>query len=485
VLEVVPIEHAALCDFAAPAGNLAAPARIGEQVRLEALEWSSDLNPELPSAHDHRPRPHAGVDRSAPAQTSEGNIAKPNLLLQPVVTGMPKAERQEVRVLTATFKPGDKTVYHIHRFPVTVYVLWKGTLTLELERRAPIVVKAGEALVEPPHVPTRGYNRSTSEHTPGLSSSTSAIPRPPSRTLTNSHIGRKTAMTPTPTTPMDAEAFKLAARRQWDACAQGWNDKSAVIRNWLRESTDALLAMADIKAGARVLDVAAGAGDQTLDIARRVGPTGHVLATDISPVILAFAEENARRAGQTNVETRVEDGETCEGTEGSFDAAICRLGLMLFPDPGRGLSRMFRALKPGGRACTMVFSSPERNPCISILVSTAFKHAGLPPPDPYRHGGLLSLGKPGLMDEVFLRAGFSHVATTKAMAPFRLPSVQDYLDFVRTSASPILQILGRLDDVKRDAAWAEIADQLSGFNTSDGWEGPNELLLTVGQRSMV
>lgn len=100
----------------------------------------------------------------AAAQTSESNLAKPNLLLQQVVAGMPKSDKQEVRVLTATFSPGAKTVYHTHRFPVTVYVL-EGTFTLELEGRAPIVVKAGDALVEPPNVPMTGYNRSTSEHT--------------------------------------------------------------------------------------------------------------------------------------------------------------------------------------------------------------------------------------------------------------------------------------------------------------------------------
>ena len=74
------------------------------------------------------------------------------------------------------------------------------------------------------------------------------------------------------------------------------------------------------------------------------------------------------------------------------------------------------------------------------------------------------------------------MATTKVMAPFRLPSVKDYLDFIRTSASPILQTLGRLDDAARSAAWAEIEAKLSAFNTPGGWEGPNELLLTVGRR---
>lgn len=283
-------------------------------------------------------------------------------------------------------------------------------------------------------------------------------------------------------TPFEAEQFKAATRAQWDRHAKGWNDHSGQIGDWLRESTDAMLAMAEVGAGARVLDIAAGAGDQTLDIAQRVGATGFVLATDLSPAILAFAHEKARRAGHRNIETQAADGESLNVADASFDAAICRLGLMFFPDPGKGLREMLRALKPGGRACTMVFSTPDRNPCVSILVATALRHAGLPPRDPYQPGGLLSLGKPGLIDELFRQAGLARVATTKVMAPFRLPSVQDYLGFVRTSASPILQILSRLDEAARAAAWAEIEAKLRAFNTPGGWEGPNELLLTVGRR---
>jgi quercetin dioxygenase-like cupin family protein len=92
------------------------------------------------------------------------NLAKPNMVLQQVVEGLPTGDKQTVRVMTATFKPGDKTVYHTHRFPVTVYVL-EGTFTLELDGRPPLTVKAGEALVEPPKVPMTGYNRSATEAT--------------------------------------------------------------------------------------------------------------------------------------------------------------------------------------------------------------------------------------------------------------------------------------------------------------------------------
>jgi quercetin dioxygenase-like cupin family protein len=88
--------------------------------------------------------------------------AKPQLALKEVVQGMPKGDKQEVRVLTATIKPGDKTPFHTHRFPVTVYVL-EGTFTLELEGRKPVTVRAGEAMVEPPRVKMTGYNRSATE----------------------------------------------------------------------------------------------------------------------------------------------------------------------------------------------------------------------------------------------------------------------------------------------------------------------------------
>jgi len=280
----------------------------------------------------------------------------------------------------------------------------------------------------------------------------------------------------------DPEAFKAATRHQWEKAAQGWNDHAPRIRAWLARATGAMLDMAGVKSRARVLDVAAGAGDQTLDIAERVGPHGYVFATDLSPGILALAAANARRAGYENVETRVADGERLDVADASFDAAVCRLGLMFFPDPLQGLREMYRALKPGGGICTMVFSSPDKNPCVAMLMQTAFKHAGLPPRDPYQPGGLLSLGKPGLIDEFFRRAGLKDIATTRMEAPFKLPSVQDYLNFIRASASPIQQILGKLDAAAAEAAWAEMADRLSVFETVNGWEGPNELLLTAARR---
>ena len=90
--------------------------------------------------------------------------ARPETRLQQVVTGMPRGERQEIQLLTATIAPGQSTPFHTHRFPVTVLVLvLEGTFTLEMEGHPTVAVQAGGSLVEPPHVRMTGYNRSATE----------------------------------------------------------------------------------------------------------------------------------------------------------------------------------------------------------------------------------------------------------------------------------------------------------------------------------
>jgi quercetin dioxygenase-like cupin family protein len=99
---------------------------------------------------------------TVPSLAHEQGTVRPQLILSEIVQGMPKGERQEVRVFTAIFRPGDKTTFHTHRFPVVVYVL-EGEFTLEFEGRNPIIVKTGQAFVEPPKVNMTGYNRSSTD----------------------------------------------------------------------------------------------------------------------------------------------------------------------------------------------------------------------------------------------------------------------------------------------------------------------------------
>ena len=175
-----------------------------------------------------------------------------------------------------------------------------------------------------------------------------------------------------------------------------------------------MLDMAGVGAGARVLDVAAGAGGQTLAAARRVGPSGSVLATDISSNILGYAEQAARDAGLPNVAIRVMDGEALEVDPGTFDAVISRVGFIYFPDREAAFAGMRRALRPGGRLAGIVYSTPEANRFFSIPVSVIRRRAGLPAPAPGQPGPF-SLGAPGVIEERTAEAGFEDVEVRRVV----------------------------------------------------------------------
>jgi SAM-dependent methyltransferase len=171
---------------------------------------------------------------------------------------------------------------------------------------------------------------------------------------------------------------KDTTRAQWQDAAGAWHGWGATLEDWLGEATNLMLDTAGITTGCTVLDVAAGAGGQSLTAARRVGAEGSVLATDISPAILEYAAAAATAAGLTNLQTRELDGERLDVDAAAFDAVISRLGLIYFPDRARALAGQYRALRPGGRVSAIVYSTADRNEFFSIPVSIIRRRAQLP-----------------------------------------------------------------------------------------------------------
>src|SRR5262245_44762108 len=151
------------------------------------------------------------------------------------------------------------------------------------------------------------------------------------------------------TATFDPQRYKTTTRSQWQDAAEAWHRWGPTIEDWLGPATERMLDGAGVTAGSKVLDVAAGAGGQSLVAARRAGPTGAGLATDISPAILEYAAKTATEAGLTNVTTLEVDGERLDVGDGAFDAVISRVGLIYFPDQQAALGGMYRALCPGGR----------------------------------------------------------------------------------------------------------------------------------------
>jgi SAM-dependent methyltransferase len=280
-------------------------------------------------------------------------------------------------------------------------------------------------------------------------------------------------------TTFDPGAYKETTRQQWQEAAEAWHRWGPTLEEWLGEATGLMLDLAHVREGDRVLDIAAGAGGQTLAAARRVGPGGAVLATDISSNILELAAQEARRNGHANVGTHTVDGETLDVEPESFDAAICRLGFMYLPDLHSCLEGARRALKPGGRAAGIVFAPPDTNGFFSLPVSIVRRVAGLGAPAAGQPGPF-SLGAPGALEQAFAAAGYVGVEVSRVAAPLRMPSAAECTRFERESFGALHQMLSGVSPDEREAAWAEIERELGRFEGPDGFVGPCELLVAAG-----
>ncbi len=274
---------------------------------------------------------------------------------------------------------------------------------------------------------------------------------------------------------------KAQIREQWEGAAPGWAKWEATVAAWLEPATAAMLAMAAVDAGARVLDLASGAGSQTLDAARTVGKQGHVVASDISETMLRHVLENARAAGLDNVTTLAGAAEDLEVAAGSFDAAICRLGLMLFSEPARALAAVRRALKPGAKIAVVVFTTPAANPFMAKPMQILLRHAGKAPPAPGQPG-IFSLGGSGVVEQLFKDSGFEGVEQRTLAVPLRMPSALQALEMMREAFGAYRAVVSDSPEPVRAAAWAEVAETLRTFETIRGFEAPAEVRVAAGTK---
>ena len=285
----------------------------------------------------------------------------------------------------------------------------------------------------------------------------------------------------TTTTPVfDGGAFKVATRAQWQTAAEAWHRWGPLVGSWLGDATEAMFDMAAIGPGSRVLDVAAGAGEQSITAARRVLPSGRVLATDLAPALLERAAADAVSAGLGNLDVRELDGEALDALPAaSFDAAISRVGLIYFPDQRRAVDGMRRALVPGGRVSAVVYSTPDRNPFFAIPVRIIRERAELPPPLPGQPGPF-SLGADGALESLFAAAGLRDIEVRRVPSPVRLPSAAECVRFERESFGALHQMMAGLTEAEQAEVWIEIEEALRQFESGGAFTGPCEMLVGVG-----
>jgi len=282
-------------------------------------------------------------------------------------------------------------------------------------------------------------------------------------------------------TRFDPAQYKRTTYAQWQDAAEAWHRWGPTLRSWLGPATERMLEMARVTEGSRVLDVAAGAGEQSLAIAERVGPRGQVLATDLSPAILEFAASDARARGIANVTTRVMDGEENDLESESFDAVVSRVGLIYFPDQAKALRHMHRVLVSGGRIAAMVWGPAENNAFFSKPVSIMRRRAALGPPLPGQPGPF-SLSSRETVTRLYEAAGFTDVTFELVEAPLRLRTAAECLAFERESFGALHQMLSGLDEAEKAAAWGEVASELRTFEGPGGFEAPCVMAIAVGTK---
>lgn len=284
------------------------------------------------------------------------------------------------------------------------------------------------------------------------------------------------------TTPQfDPVKYKNTTHDQWQSAAEAWYRWSPTLNKWLGKATDKMLEMAGISSGHRVLDIAAGAGEQSITTAKKVGATGYVLATDISSNILDYAKQMAQQAGLNNIETKVMDGENLTLEDETFDAVISRVGLIYFPDQQKALKEMLRVLKPGGKVAAIVYSTAEKNKFFSVPVSIIRNRAKLPPPLPGQPGPF-SLGAEGVIEKAFSQAGFKNIRAELVDSPLLLPSAKECVQFEKESFGALHQMMSSLSATEKEAVWEEIETELQKFETANEFIGPCEMLVAVGEK---
>lgn len=280
----------------------------------------------------------------------------------------------------------------------------------------------------------------------------------------------------------DPAQYKTTTRQQWQEYASGWNAWSPLLETWLGDATDRMLDLAGVTAGSSVIDVAAGAGGQSIAAAHRAGTSGRVLATDLSPEILRYAAQAAADAGVDNVSTRELDGEHLHDLDaGGFDAAISRVGFIYFPDRHRALTGIHHVLRDGGRFATITYSTAATNQFFSLPVSIIRRRAELPAPAPDQPGPF-SFADPELVHRELTAAGFHDIVIELIDAPVQLPSAAECARFERESFGALHQMLASLSPQEQRSAWAEIEEALGQFETDEGFVGPCELVIAGATR---
>ena len=246
---------------------------------------------------------------------------------------------------------------------------------------------------------------------------------------------------------MDPAEWKQRTISHWERAAAPWDRWFEWYSRTLSPLSEWMCDAARVQRGSRVIDVACGTGEPALTAAKRVGPDGFVLATDIAPAMVAAAEQRARRSGLANMRFAVMDAESLDAPDHSFDACTFACGLMFCPEPARAVACIRRVLRPGGYFAICVWDVPERNPFALVFGTAVAEVIGAPLPEALAPGPF-RLADPHTLAETLREGGLTTFSIESRPMTFSYDSVDQYLTITADFACglrPKFEALGPTD----------------------------------------
>jgi len=271
--------------------------------------------------------------------------------------------------------------------------------------------------------------------------------------------------------------------REWRESAFYWQKHADTIRTMFGPITQALMEGAEIVEGDAVLDVAGGAGEPSLTIAETVGPTGSVICTDVTAEMVAAAQSEAQRHGVTNIAFRQCAADSLPFENNSFDAAVCRLGVMFFPEPLAGLREMLRVAKREGVLSLAVWDKGELNPFSYLITDVLAKHFGAPAPADPNAQGAFRFAEHGSLARILIDAGAANVGERVLEFQITAPiSLKQFWELRSETSRTLREKLATLPEQQRNLIAQEVQEAVRKYFSNGQMSIPAQMIIVTGRK---
>jgi len=279
-----------------------------------------------------------------------------------------------------------------------------------------------------------------------------------------------------------AEVDPQKILQEWRSSAPYWERHASTFRVMFAPVTHALIKDAGIVKGQLVLDVAGGAGEPSLTIAETVGPTGSVIFTDAVAEMVAAAQSEAQQRGVTNIDFRQCSGDSLPFESASFDAVVCRLGAMFFPDPPVALREMLRVIKPNGALALVVWHKSELNPFLHLVTDVLSRYVETPPADTDAPGAF-RFAEPGVLAHILREAGATNVRERLLKFHMEAPiSIDEFWELRSETSGTLRKKLSTLSDKQATRVAQDVKKVVREFFRGGQMSFPAQMTIVTGRK---